>query len=113
MIYSFLRRKKEIDRMLMDMIESQEKSTEDEGDKELENGTNEMNGVEQDEGDKEDEESSEVLDCYLVFEISINSLLLLCATGLKYPGMWQRVYSSLENHFNFSCLRMMNPHQRK
>ncbi|KAJ7383118.1 hypothetical protein OS493_030649 [Desmophyllum pertusum] len=40
---SFLGRKKEIDKMLMEMIENQEKSTEDE--KEQENGTSEMNGT--------------------------------------------------------------------
>lgn len=50
-------RKKEIDAMLMDMIE---KSREVEGDKEQENGTSEINGVTQEEDDKEDEESLEV-----------------------------------------------------
>ena len=50
-------RKKEIDAMLMDMIE---KSGEVEGDKEQENGTSEINGVTQEEDDKEDEESLEV-----------------------------------------------------
>lgn len=54
----FLFRKKEIDRMLMEMIENQEKSSGDE--KEQENGTSEMNGVEKEESDQEDEESSEV-----------------------------------------------------
>nr|XP_058973829.1 uncharacterized protein LOC131800164 isoform X2 [Pocillopora verrucosa] len=53
---SFLARKKEIDAMLMDMIE---KSREVEGDKEQENGTSEINGVTQEEDDKEDEESLE------------------------------------------------------
>lgn len=53
-------RKKEIDAMLMDMIE---KSREVEGDKEQENGTSEMNGVTQEEDDKEDEESLEVWEC--------------------------------------------------
>lgn len=54
----FLFRKKEIDRMLMEMIENQEKSSGDE--KKQENGTSEMNGVEKEESDQEDEESSEV-----------------------------------------------------
>lgn len=44
--------------MLMEMIENQEKSSGDE--KEQENGTSEMNGVEKEESDQEDEESSEV-----------------------------------------------------
>lgn len=44
--------------MLMEMIENQEKSSGDE--KEQENGTSEMNGVEKEEIDQEDEESSEV-----------------------------------------------------
>lgn len=55
----FLFRKKEIDRMLMEMIENQEKSSGDE--KKQENGTSEMNGVEKEESDQEDEESSEVI----------------------------------------------------
>ena len=54
----YLLRKKEIDRMLMEMIENQEKFSGEE--KELENGTNEMNGVEKEEDDQEDEKSSEV-----------------------------------------------------
>ena len=54
---SFLR-KKEIDRMLMEMIENQGKSSGEE--KEQENGTSEMNGVEKEESDQEDEKSSEV-----------------------------------------------------
>lgn len=57
--YQFiLLRKKEIDKMLMEMIENQEKSTEDE--KEQENGSSEMNGVDQEESEQEDEETSEV-----------------------------------------------------
>ena len=51
-------RKKEIDRMLMEMIENQEKSSGEE--KEQENGTREVNGVEKEESDEEDENSSEV-----------------------------------------------------
>ncbi|KAL9982440.1 hypothetical protein ACROYT_G004480 [Oculina patagonica] len=54
---SFYGRKKEIDKMLMEMIENQEKSTEDE--KEQENGSSGINGVEQEESEQEDEESSE------------------------------------------------------
>ena len=53
----FFCRKKEIDAMLMDMIET---SREVEDDKEQENGTSEINGVTQEEDDKEDEESLEV-----------------------------------------------------
>ncbi|XP_022779408.1 upstream activation factor subunit UAF30-like isoform X2 [Stylophora pistillata] len=56
---SFLARKKEIDKMMMDMITSQEKSTEGEDDKEEESGTSEVNGVKQEQDDEEDEESSE------------------------------------------------------
>ena len=44
--------------MLMEMIESQEKSSGEE--KEQENGTREMNGVEKAESNEEDEESSQV-----------------------------------------------------
>ena len=52
-------RKKEIDAMLMDMIEKSREV----GDKEQENGTSEINGVTQEEDDKEDEESLEVWEC--------------------------------------------------
>ena len=44
--------------MLMEMIENQGKSSGEE--KEQENGTSEMNGVEKEESDQEDEKSSEV-----------------------------------------------------
>ena len=57
MIYP-LPRKKEIDRMLMEMLENLEKPTED--DKEQENGTDELDGVEQEESNQEDDDSSEV-----------------------------------------------------
>lgn len=63
--------------MLMEMIENQEKSTEDE--KEQENGTDEVNGVEQKESDQEADESSEVtvfLD-YLLKEIISHFLFLM------------------------------------
>ena len=66
--------------MLMEMIENQEKSTEDE--KEQENGTDEVNGVEQKESDQEADESSEVtvfLD-YLLKEI-ISYFLFLTPTS--------------------------------
>ena len=66
--------------MLMEMIENQEKSTEHE--KEQENGTDEVNGVEQKESDQEADESSEVtvfLD-YLLKEI-ISHFLFLTPTS--------------------------------
>ena len=44
--------------MLMEMIENQEKTSGEE--KERENGTSEMNGVEKEENDEEDEKLSEV-----------------------------------------------------
>ena len=50
--------------MLMEMIENQEKSTEDE--KEQQNGTNEVNGIEPNESNQEDEDSSEVRDEFSV-----------------------------------------------